>query len=59
MAMSSGALRFVHRRTLAAEIEPQENGRIGFAHIEADYRLRAEPADVVAVVARAQAARVG
>lgn len=33
------------------------HGRIAFAHIEADYRERAEPTDVVAAVARSQAAR--
>ncbi len=35
------------------------DGCIAFAHIEADYRERAEPADVVAAVARSQAARKG
>ena len=31
------------------------DGRIAFAHIEADYRLRAEPAEVIATVTRARA----
>lgn len=33
-----------------------QDGRIAFAHIEADYRLRAEPADVLAAAARVRPA---
>lgn len=34
------------------------DGRIVFAHIEADYRQRAEPADVMAAIARSRATHV-
>lgn len=34
------------------------NGRVAFAHVEADYRERAEPRDVLAAVAELKAARV-
>ena len=52
LAVLNGNGRWVLPLPAAYVIGP--DGRIAYAHIEADYRLRAEPADVVAAVAHLQ-----